>query len=262
VPIEPMAIAHRGGAALAPENTLQAFRLAASLGFRYLETDVRATRDGRLVCFHDPTVDRVTGAHGRLNRYRANVLGRLLVNGVEPIPTLAEALDELPDCNFTLDIKEAAVVGPLAELLRSRRDVGRVCVAAAWDGWLDRLRALVPGVQTALGWRSLTAFVCRSRAGTRPPRRFVWHRSLTSPIGSGRSRSSSTDSWPMPTTPAYGSWSGRWTNRRRCTGSSMSASTGSSRTGPTCCARCSWRATAGCGEWCRGRFSCAAFVVK
>jgi glycerophosphoryl diester phosphodiesterase len=167
-----MAIAHRGGAALAPENTLRAFRVAASLGFRYIETDVRATRDGHLVCFHDATVDRVTGAHGRLNRYRASVLARLRVDGVEPVPTLAEALDEFPHCNFTLDVKEAAVIGPLADLLRKRRDIGRVCVAAAWDGWLDRLRALVPGVQTAMGWRSLTAFVCRSRAGTRPPRRF------------------------------------------------------------------------------------------
>ena len=45
----PLAIAHRGGMALAPENTLAAFARATSLGLTYLETDVHTTRDGQVV---------------------------------------------------------------------------------------------------------------------------------------------------------------------------------------------------------------------
>jgi glycerophosphoryl diester phosphodiesterase len=58
--------AHRGGSALAPENTLAAYRNAIRLGVDFIEIDVRATRDGRLVISHDSTVDRMTNGQGRV----------------------------------------------------------------------------------------------------------------------------------------------------------------------------------------------------
>jgi glycerophosphoryl diester phosphodiesterase len=164
LPDGPLAIAHRGGAALAPENTLTAFALATSLGVRYLETDVRVTGDGHLVCFHDATLDRVTDGRGRVNRHTLAQVRERRVGGIAPIPTLSEALDAFPRANFTIDLKEAAAIAPLAELLSDPRVVDRVCVAGAWDGWLGELRRLVPGVHTALGWRSLGAFLSCSRA--------------------------------------------------------------------------------------------------
>lgn len=60
----PLAIAHRGGLALGPENTLATFARTTALGVRYLETDVRTTRDGGIVCFHDATLRRTTGERG------------------------------------------------------------------------------------------------------------------------------------------------------------------------------------------------------
>jgi glycerophosphoryl diester phosphodiesterase len=57
-------IAHRGGAALRPENTMAAFDNAAKLGVDVLEMDVRLTADGELVVIHDATVDRTTEGNG------------------------------------------------------------------------------------------------------------------------------------------------------------------------------------------------------
>ena len=61
----PLLVAHRGGAALAPENTMAAFRQAVDLwDADMLEMDVRLTADDRLVVLHDPTVDRTTDGTG------------------------------------------------------------------------------------------------------------------------------------------------------------------------------------------------------
>lgn len=55
----PLVIAHRGGAALAGENTLSALKAAALAGADAIETDVRLTRDGTLVCMHDTDLARL-----------------------------------------------------------------------------------------------------------------------------------------------------------------------------------------------------------
>ena len=61
-----LAFSHRGDQKNAPENTMPAFHSAVQLGFKYIETDVRATADGVLVIFHDRRLDRLTGVKGCL----------------------------------------------------------------------------------------------------------------------------------------------------------------------------------------------------
>ena len=60
----PVSFAHRGASARAPENTLEAFRLAVEAGAGGLELDVHVARDGEVVVIHDPTVDRTTDGSG------------------------------------------------------------------------------------------------------------------------------------------------------------------------------------------------------
>ena len=167
---EPLAIAHRGGAALAPENSLAAFALASALGLRYLETDIRVTADGQLVCFHDGTLDRVTSAAGPVRSKPLRDLRRLRINGIEPIPTFDEALDAFPQQCFTVDLKDQAAIEPLVKSLRRKGVAQRVCIAGAWDGWLAHVRREVPGISSALGWRSLTALLTCAKTGLRPPK--------------------------------------------------------------------------------------------
>lgn len=88
----PLAFAHRGGAAHAPENSWRAFEHAVGLGYEYLETDVQATADGVLIAFHDRTLDRVTGQPGRVCRLTLKEIAGARIGGTEPIPVLEDVL--------------------------------------------------------------------------------------------------------------------------------------------------------------------------
>src|SRR5207344_689588 len=73
----PQVFAHRGGAALRPENTLLAFDHGLSLGADGLEFDVHLSRDGVVVVHHDQTLDRTTDGAGAVAALTAAELGRL-----------------------------------------------------------------------------------------------------------------------------------------------------------------------------------------
>src|SRR5437773_11733639 len=62
----PLVFAHRGGSALAPENTIEAFDNGLALGADGLELDVRLSRDGVVVVHHDPVLDRTTNLRGAI----------------------------------------------------------------------------------------------------------------------------------------------------------------------------------------------------
>lgn len=184
----PIALAHRGGGGLAPENTLAAFALTTDLGFRYLESDLRLTADGHLVCFHDATLDRVTDARGPLAARTLAELRRVRVCGRETIPTLDEALEAFPDTCFSVDLKDERAIGPLVATLKRPGVAERLCIAGAWDRWLVDVREEVPGVATTLGWRSLTVLIACARAGIRPPRHIATAPFAHVPVRLGRLR--------------------------------------------------------------------------
>ncbi len=87
----PRIVAHRGGGALAPENTLGAIRLGASMGFKGVEFDVMLAGDGTPVVIHNETVDRTTDGHGEVPKMTYAELSRLKIGEKEKIPKFEEA---------------------------------------------------------------------------------------------------------------------------------------------------------------------------
>jgi glycerophosphoryl diester phosphodiesterase len=184
----PMPFAHRGGALTADnvllENSMRAFEVAVGLGYRHLETDVHASRDGKLVAFHDATLDRTTDGIGAVAALPYAEISRARIGGLEPIPLLSDILTAWPDVKVNIDAKSNLAIEPLAHCIDEHRAWNRVCVATFSAPRLLRLRRrLDPRVATAfsalgvaglrtLPGRSLRGFVAtRGLAAQVPPRR-------------------------------------------------------------------------------------------
>ncbi|MFG3499077.1 glycerophosphodiester phosphodiesterase family protein [Streptomyces sp. NPDC047928] len=159
----PIPFAHRGGTADGLENTTAAFRRAAAFGYRYFETDVHTTADGRLVAFHDATLDRVTDARGRIGALPWSAVREARVAGKEPLPLFEELLEEFPDARWNVDLKAESALVPLVDLVRRTNAWDRVCVGSFDEGRVARaLRAAGPRLATSYGVRGVLGLRLRS----------------------------------------------------------------------------------------------------
>lgn len=173
----PLVVGHRGVQDRFPENTLAGFRWAVALGLDAIELDVRLTRDGRAVVFHDRTAARMTGdrraiadltwdevAKLRTRRsvevdggvWRANTFVRY--EREERIPLLAEVLAEIGHAvAINIDLKPCwsrrdELLHAVAEEVTAARVEDRV-LATSFDPVLLRdLGCIAPRIALGLCW--------------------------------------------------------------------------------------------------------------
>lgn len=173
-PPNPFGFSHRGGGLRWPENTLVAFRGSAALGYRHVETDLRETADGHLVCFHDPTLERTTDGRGELRHHTLAELRQLDAGfhfvedgsyayrgaGVR-IPTLEEALQSDSRLKLNLEVKpnDPSLARRLWELIDHHGIHDEVLIASEHDAVTDAFRALSHGrVATSAGRKGAYKF--------------------------------------------------------------------------------------------------------
>ncbi|HEX9724338.1 MAG TPA: glycerophosphodiester phosphodiesterase [Vicinamibacteria bacterium] len=162
----PLVVAHRGGSGLWPENTLLAFREAATLGVDVLEMDVHSTKDDVLVVLHDDTVDRTTNGKGSIRDLTLAAVQALDAGyqwtaddgashphrdkGVR-VSTLEEVFRALPGQRVNIEIKQFDP--PITDLLcRTIREHGmenRVLVASFDPPTMADFRNKCPEVATS-----------------------------------------------------------------------------------------------------------------
>lgn len=115
-PARPYAIAHRGASAYAPDNTLEAFRIASALGAEMWEVDIRMTSDGQIVAFHDKIL-----SDGRkiVDTTFAEILAHTTDQN-RPCPLLRDVVAEAAklDAGFYADIKDTRATLPVLQMLR------------------------------------------------------------------------------------------------------------------------------------------------
>jgi glycerophosphoryl diester phosphodiesterase len=147
----PLVLAHRGACRRAPENTLEAFRVARELGADGVELDVRRTRDGVLVLSHDPVVE----GFGLLFDHSFAELRA----AVPSVATLDEAFDVLAGLVVNVEIKcfptepdadpERHVARGVVDLVGRRGLYEQVIVSSFELDAIDAVRSLDERVVTA-----------------------------------------------------------------------------------------------------------------
>jgi glycerophosphoryl diester phosphodiesterase len=146
--LDPLArpvIGHRGNRAFAPENTLPALLEAVALGADALEFDLRLSRDGRLVVFHDATLPRTTDGRGEVAQHTLAELQRLDAGAMftrdggrsfpwrgrgAAVPAFDDVIEALPrQLPLILELKTATATEPLRQAIRRHGLAPRIIVA-------------------------------------------------------------------------------------------------------------------------------------
>ena len=178
----PLVMAHRGGAAIGPENTIEVFRKAVSLGVDVLEIDVRLTSDGEFVVIHDSKVDRTTEGTGEVSAMTVGELKSLDAGhdfttdggatfpyrgkGVT-VPTLAEVLAEFPSSNINIEAKQVGAehASAFCADVRAGGSPERIVVASVSGAFLQSFRGLCPEFPTSASLAEVTAFLTYQKIG-------------------------------------------------------------------------------------------------
>jgi len=161
--MRPVVYAHRGGAGLAPENTMTAFDAGLAAGADGIELDVRLALDGVAVVIHDPTVDRTTDASGPVDARTSTELAgldagcRFALDGEYPfrgqgigVPSLRAVLDRHRGVAVIIELKspDPRLAKAVVDDLHAAGARGLATVGSFQKGALDAVRALDPAIRT------------------------------------------------------------------------------------------------------------------
>ena len=197
----PLVFAHRGGRALAPENTLVAFDTGLAAGADGLEFDVHLSRDGHVVVIHDATLERTTNGMGSVAERTAAELGGVDASrrfGVDlehdwqgasaGVPTLEVVLARYANAALIIEMKgEDIRLGPaVVDAVRRADAVHRVCLGSFSASVLASARAAGPEIPTSAGRDESLRALQRSWLWLSPGR--VPYRAFQLPEVSGRLR--------------------------------------------------------------------------
>lgn len=180
--VPPLVIAHRGASAESAENSLAAFRRALALGADGIELDVRLTRDGVPVVFHDATLRRLTLAKGRIVDRTWAELRALRVRGTEPIPRLEDVLRFVHGRAVVQIELKAGPVPPVVRAVRAARAAGWVILASFDWRLVTAARDFAPDIPRMLisEGRAAPAALIRRLAACGAAGLSVHHRAVTS----------------------------------------------------------------------------------
>lgn len=150
---------HRGAAGLAPENSLEAVRVALKSGVDRIEIDVHQTKDNQIVVIHDFSVDRTTNGKGQIKDLTLEQIKSFNIKNPDnsvsdlKIPTLGEVIETIGDSSILLiEVKKEKELYPgieqrIVDIILSHHASGRCIIQSFNDEVLSQVHAIEPGLE-------------------------------------------------------------------------------------------------------------------
>ncbi|MBE9224504.1 hypothetical protein IQ264_03330 [Phormidium sp. LEGE 05292] len=151
-------IGHRGAASLAPENTWESFDVALSVGVDAIETDIRATSDGKLILIHDKSLDRTTNGTGLVQITPWSVINKLDAGAwfgekfsSAKVPLLRDSLERYGNrTHLVLEVKQVGIELLVLEMVKEFNLLDSVTFTSFNFPTVQNIKAQFPA--TKVGW--------------------------------------------------------------------------------------------------------------
>lgn len=119
-------IAHRGGAGLYEENTMDAFLKVQKLGVDAIECDVHLTADGKLVVMHDPDLNRMAGIDRKVSELTMEEISKIKLRNGSSIPTLEDVFEKT-SVHLVIELKDSRTIIALSGIFEKNPEYLQRC---------------------------------------------------------------------------------------------------------------------------------------
>ena len=123
-------LSHRGNSKKFIENSFEAFNSVIQMGYKYIETDLRMTKDNEVIAFHDPDLKRLFNLDAQVKDLTFNEIAILFREKNCSLLTLEDALKKFPEIHFNVDLKVKEVIQDSIKVVENLNAFNRVCFAS------------------------------------------------------------------------------------------------------------------------------------
>ncbi|MEO0292645.1 MAG: glycerophosphodiester phosphodiesterase family protein [candidate division WOR-3 bacterium] len=146
-----MIIGHKGAAGYAPENTILSFQKAIEIGCKVVELDVRLSKDGEVVVFHDEEVSRVTDGEGFVREMSLIELKKLNCGEGQKIPTLQDVIDFCKGrMDLLIELKAPGTPKKVNQIIVKNNFEKNVTIISFYPELLMEIKELNPSLKLGL----------------------------------------------------------------------------------------------------------------
>ena len=123
-------LSHRGNSKKFIENSFEAFNSVIQMGYKYIETDLRMTKDNEVIAFHDPDLKRLFNLDLQVKDLTFKEIANLFREKNCSLLTLEDALKKFPEIHFNIDLKVKEVIKDSIKVVENLNAFNRVCFAS------------------------------------------------------------------------------------------------------------------------------------